>query len=463
MSIVRSLLGRSEERDATTGFLLPFQQWVDYFNYGNVVYPVAPTQTLVGDHEEVGNDFAGFVAGAFKANAPVFALMQCRMRHFAEARFMFRDRVSHKLVGGPGLALLDRPWLNGTTGDLMKRMIQDVDLVGNSYTVREGDHLGRLRPDWVNIVLGSSTKRRTWVAGDPDTVVIAYLYKPGGGSSGAAPIPYRPEQVAHFAPIPDPTGIFRGMSWLTPLIREIQGDQAAAGHKVKFFQNGATVNHVVKIPAANPELFDRWVDKLEGSHAGIANAYKTVYLGAGADMTAIGSDMAQIDFRAVVGAGENRLASAAGVHPAIVGFTDSLQGSSLNAGNLEALYRIFVEGTLKNLWREAAGALETIVDKPNGGLELWYDLRDVGFAQDNLKDVGMVAKLQAEALSLMFMAGWDPDASVAWLQGNDLGLLIGKHTGAESVQTQQGSGVAPPNGKPPVMPPVMTPAVPKGK
>jgi hypothetical protein len=31
--------------------------------------------------------------------------------------------------------------------------------------------------------------------------------------------------VAHWSPIPDPLANFRGMSWLTPVLREIDADQ----------------------------------------------------------------------------------------------------------------------------------------------------------------------------------------------------------------------------------------------
>ena len=47
---------------------------------------------------------------------------------------------------------------------------------------------------------------------------------------------------------------------------------------------------------------------MEDRHAGVANAYRTLYLTAGADATVVGSDLSQIDFKATQGAGENRIA-----------------------------------------------------------------------------------------------------------------------------------------------------------
>jgi hypothetical protein len=58
------------------------------------------------------------------------------------------------------------------------------------------------------------------------------------------------------------------MSWLTPILRDIQGDQSMTNHRQKFFDQGATVNHVVKVPAATIEAFDKWVEKLEPKHRG---------------------------------------------------------------------------------------------------------------------------------------------------------------------------------------------------
>jgi hypothetical protein len=75
---------------------------------------------------------------------------------------------------------------------------QDVDLGGNFYVTRRGGGLKRLRPDWVTIISGSRTDSEI------DTELIGYLYHPGGPYAGQNPVKLLPEQVAHFAPIPDP-------------------------------------------------------------------------------------------------------------------------------------------------------------------------------------------------------------------------------------------------------------------
>jgi hypothetical protein len=122
--------------------------------------------------------------------------------------------------------LLEVPWRNGTTGALLSRMIQDVDLAGNSFNARRpGPRIARMRPDRVTIVLGSRTGREI------DNEVIGYAYDPHGTDKPEDIEVFLPEDVAHFAPIPDPEARFRGMSWLTPILREIEADSAATTHK----------------------------------------------------------------------------------------------------------------------------------------------------------------------------------------------------------------------------------------
>ncbi len=108
--------------------------------------------------------------------------------------------------------------------------------------------------------------------------MIGYLYEPNGPGRGdvVALLPKKKkkkkkkkkEEVAHFAPFPDPAARWRGMSWLTPIIREVMGDQAATTHKLKFFEQGATPNMVVSLDKdIKQEAFERWVKLMEGKTA----------------------------------------------------------------------------------------------------------------------------------------------------------------------------------------------------
>src|SRR5688500_8442433 len=110
-------------------------------------------------------DFEGMVKGAYRRNGVVFACQLARMRVFTEARFQFqrmRNGRPGDLWGDGRLMRLERPWPNGTTGELLARMLQDADLAGNFIGRRtdpmaESIRMERLRPDWSTIVLGSNS------------------------------------------------------------------------------------------------------------------------------------------------------------------------------------------------------------------------------------------------------------------------------------------------------------------
>jgi hypothetical protein len=76
--------------------------------------------------EPIEANFQGYVQGAYKSNGVVFACMAARQLLFSEARFQFRQLRGGRpgdLFGSPELAILETPWTNGTTGDLLTRMI----------------------------------------------------------------------------------------------------------------------------------------------------------------------------------------------------------------------------------------------------------------------------------------------------------------------------------------------------
>ncbi len=426
-----------EERDS---YSLNFNEWVELFNYNNHLYPVSTlNQTLQGNREEINSTYTSLAAGALQRNSVVFACMEARRSHFSEIRFVYRKRIKGRagdLWGDDTLQILETPWPGATTGKLLSRMIQDVDIAGNCYLVRDGNQIKRLRPDWVQIVLASRTKRQNWVAGDVDTEVIGYMYFPNGVGSGETPKSFNPQQVAHFAPVPDPVAWYRGMSFLTAIISEVQADSMMTEHKTKFMENGATPNLLVTVPdGVSRENFNEIVQTIRGGHEGFRNAYKTLFLAGGADARAVGVDMQQFDFRAIQGAGETRVAAALRIPPVIVGLSEGLQGSSLNAGNYQAARRMFADGTMRPLWREAAGALSNIITIQSGS-ELWYDERDVAFLKEDLKDLAEVHQMEMAAAKSGIDAGFEPDAVVKALQADDLSMLVGHHTGLSSVQLQ---------------------------
>jgi hypothetical protein len=411
-----------------------------YVNFGGNTYPVPfLNQTLQGTKEEIGSDFLGLGNGALKANPVVYACMQARSSLFSEARFMYRQVRSGtpgELFSKPELEILRHPWPGGTTGDLLARTMQDADLAGNAFWVRKPGRLVRLRPDWVTFIHGSYNEPQMdmW---DPDAELLGYAYQPGGPGNGD-PVFYQATEVAHFAPMPDPIAPARGMSWLTPLIREVTADSQMTTFKNAYLVNGATPNLVLTgVPGSSQEAFKEWVAAFEKGHKGVANSFKSLYLTATMDAKVIGSNMgnAGLDFKAVQGLGETRIAAAAGVPAAVVGISEGLAGSSLNAGNFAASMRRFADLTMRPAWRNACGSFERIVAVP-GDAELWYDDRDIPALKDDIKDYAEVQSLQAQAVRGYVDAGFEPDAVIDAINAGDLKRLIGKHTGLYSVQLQ---------------------------
>lgn len=417
---------------------LSFQQYVDLITLkGNQYLVSGSSQTLGSKHEPIGSGFQAYAQAAYKQNGIVFACMQVRMAVFSEARFQFRRRVLGRpgsLFGTAALKPLEEPWPGATTGDLLDRVIQDVDLGGNFFAHNRGGWIRRMRPDWVTIVLGSPNDPDVG-SGDLDAEVLGYIYEPGGPGGSKDPETFLREEVAHFAPIPDPLASYRGMSWLTPVLREIEGDLNATEHKINYFENGATPNLVVTLDGGvtDQETFQKWVDMFEEEHGGIENAYKTLYLAGGSKAEVVGSDLKNIDFKAVQGAGETRIAAAAGVHPVVVGLSEALAGSSLNAGNYGHARRRFADATMRPLWRGVAGAFAPIIAVPPGA-ELWYDSRDIPFLQEDEQDKATIQSTQATAIKALTESGYDPDSVIQFIENDDPSRL--KHSGLHSVQLQ---------------------------
>lgn len=426
----------------------PFWSQPDWANLG------APWSTP--DREVIGNDFLGYVQGAYKANGPVYSTIAARQAIFSQVRFgwrEFNDLRPGELFSSPELSLLNKPWPGATTIDLLARMEPVASLAGNYYATK-CDNAGRLgnaargpglrivnmRPDWVTIVIASPSDD-PW---DLRAYIAGYIYESmgnrGAGEPRAGAVLLMPDEVCHYAPYPDPAMRFRGMSWLTPVLREIQADKAATVHKDKFFANGAVLSTVVKFEKeTTKEVFDEFVARFKASHQGEENAYKTLFLGGGADVTIVGADMKQLEFAAVTAAGETRIASAGGVHPVIIGMSEGLNGSSLNEGNFAAARRMVADKTMRHLWGIASSSLEVLVEPPRETASLWYDTRDVAFLREDLKDLAQIQSTEAKTIRNLVDAGYAPDSVTAAVMNEDWSLLI--HSGLYSVQLQKpGSG-----------------------
>lgn len=244
-----------------------------------------------------------------------------------------------------------------------------------------------------------------------------------------------PSEVAHYSPMPDPLAQFRGMSWLTPVLREVEADKGATSHKWNFFKRGATPQVVVTYDKdVSPEEFQKFIDKFRSQHEGADNAYRTLHLAGGADVTVIGQSLQQLDFKATQGAGETRIAMAAGVHPVILGASEGMQGSSLNAGNFGQARRRFADLTIRPLWRIAAASLEPLLPPQGRGVVLWYDDRDIPFLREDALEEARIMKERMLTLEAGLRSGFIPQSVVDAIVDNDLRKL--EHSGLLSVQLQ---------------------------
>lgn len=386
--------------------------------------------------EDIETSFEGYCRAVYKRNGVVFAVIAARMRLFSEARFQWQAITKGRpgdLFGTADLALLETPWPNGTTGELLARMEQDVSLAGNFFAVVDGDRLRRLRPDWVTIVLDAPPAVAT------RSNIVGYWYHPGRTQAGVDPGDddemFDVAEVAHWSPVPDPEAQYRGMSWLTPVLREIHADRAATEHKLAFFENGATLGPIVSLKeTVTPEQFKQFIQQMNAAHQGAKNAYKTLYVGGGADVTTAMADMRQLDFKATQGAGETRIAAAGGVPPIIVGLSEGLAASTYS--NYAQARRAFGDGWARPQWRSACAALSSIVPAPSGNaagtVRLWVDVRDVAFLREDQKDAAEIAFTKAQTIRQYTDAGFEPVSVIAAVEADDLSLL--KHSGLYSVQ-----------------------------
>lgn len=441
-------------------YLIPSQ-----FQFGGAVYPFGMSQTYADNRiKEISSTLPGYMA-ALRQSPPAFAAEMVRALVLSEARFTFRNLPSsptpRRTFGNRDLSVLEKPWTNGTTGDLIARMEWHVGLAGNAYVMRQPTRLRVLRPDWVMIVYGSQQEPED-AAHALDGEIIGYAYCNGGWGSGNRVTTVLPADMAHWAPLPDPELAGIGMSWITPAVKEIQGDVAATNHKLQYFKNGATPNLVVKgVTAATKAQFDEIVDAMEGDHAGVKNAYRTLYLAAGADATVVGAHLGQIDFKSTQGAGETRVAVLSRVPAPILGISEGLHGSSLNAGNFTSARRMFADSWIYPSLQNLAASLAVLVNVPSDA-ELWFDVADMPLLREDAKDAAEITQLQASTIVALVNGGFTPESAKAAVMSGDLSLL--KHTGLLSVQLQA-PGTGPPGGAagaPAIAPAPTPPQLPAG-
>lgn len=371
-----------------------------------------------GGIEKVLPDFASYVDAGYKGNSIVFTVILKRLVLFSEAEFKFESKVDGRLFGTEALEKLENPWPGGTTGELLARMEQDVSLAGNAFIRDAGDRLERLRPDRVGLIVGQRF--------DGVYEVVGYEYDREGVGLGSLSEVYPVAEVAHWSPIPDPTALYRGMSWLTPVVREVNADIAMTTHKQKFFENAATPNLMLKYQRKlNREQIDGIRERFQARFGGPEKGFKTVVLDEGADLTVVGNSFEQMAFTAVQAAGENRIAAAGGVPAIVAGLKEGLDAATYS--NYGQAMRAMADLFARPQWRSAAACLAKLVDVPVDA-RLSYDVARIAALREGEKERAETAQVQSLAMGELIRVGYEPDTVAIAVISGDFSRL--KHTGA---------------------------------
>ena len=377
------------------------------------------TTTYAGsDREAIMPQMTAWAQNTYGNSAIVFGAILVRMALFTEARFTYQAKDDKHLFGNTSLAKLEEPWPGGTSGDLLARMEQDVSLTGNAYLwdAPGEDRLVRLRPDWTTIV-----SELVQVAGGGQyRQVTGYWVEPPRTVQGQGKGQFYPaDEVVHWAPIPDPAADFRGMSWLTPVYRDVAGDDGLTKYKIMYLQHNASPNLLLKYAQKlQPGTVDAIRERMTARYGGVDNAFKTLVLDQGADATVIGNSLSQMDFSNVSAVGVERILAAAAVPGVLVGL-EPLRGAG--RGFEESMQK-FANVWARPQWRSVCGALSQILDVPAGN-RLWYDTSDIAALQDGETAQAQAALVRMQALLAARQAGYDPESAIAAVNAGDVTQL----------------------------------------
>lgn len=391
----------------------------ELFRFGGSQYLVGGSADLMTAAEGVKNPI-------------VMACISVRALVFSEIRFSFQRWQASRpgeLYGTPALRLLERPWPGASTGDLLARMEVDASLYGNAYFVKVGQDLVRLDPTKVTIATADVNDMVSGKAYGKQ--LVGYSYSDDHSTEIAF---WTPADIVHYRPLPDPQHPFRGASWLNPILPDVSADREMTAYKHSYLRNSTVSQMAVTFaPGTSLAQVEAFKSMMDAGHRGVDKAWRTMYVAPGADIKTLGANLEQLNFKTVQGAGETRIAAAAGVPASILGISEGLAGSALNAGNYTAARRRFADGTMRPLWRNAAGSLARIVDVP-GGAELWFDDRDIAFLREDAKDIAEIQQVQAGAIRQLVDAGFKPESVVSAITNDDFTRL--EHTDLYSVQLQ---------------------------
>lgn len=391
-----------------------------------------------GSQYGVPNSSFGGVTGRYllEGCGPAYTVLDRRASIMGEARPTFQRLEGGKptsLFSTPELDVLKAPWTGGSWRQLIAAAEADVAACGNSYWIRNNRELVRLDADWVTIV-----SERHMVGESPvGHRLIGYIVQPPAGR----PTLLDPELVAHYRPGTPVGEPFRGESWLAAVSSDVSSDIELTKYKNNYLRNGAMPSMAVMYePTLTQDQLESFVDMFKDKFVGSMNAGKVMHFLGGRDIKTVGATLDQLAFKAVQGGGETRIAAAAGVPAAVAGFSEGLQGSSLNAGNYTATRRLFGDAKVRPLLGAFCEAFSNIIRVPDG-TRLYFDDSGVSFFQEDVSDEANIRSLNAQTIRTLIEAGYDPDSVVAAVTTGNFDRLVGQHSGLTSVQLQPPTSV----------------------
>jgi hypothetical protein len=375
------------------------------------------------------------------SDGPVSAVLDRRASIMGEARPAFQRFEKGKpgeLYSTRELEVLKHPWPGGTFRQLVAICESDVAATGNSYWVRIDDRLIRVDPDYVTIVTADVVVDGVEIGRE----LVGYLITPP--NSRRDPLPMEATRIAHYrpgAPVDEP---FRGESWLAAVCQDASSDIELTAYKGNYLKNGAMPSLAVTYePTLAQEQLEAFVPVFADKFTGAMNAGKILHFLGGRDVKTVGATLDQLAFKAVQGAGETRIAAAAGVPATVAGFSEGMQGSSLNAGNYGASRRLFGDAKIRPNLGSLMEAFETLIPTPADS-RLFYDDSGVSFFQEDVTDEAEIRATKASTIRQLIEAGYEPDAVVVAVTTGRYESLVGRHSGLTSVQlTPPGTGTAP--------------------
>jgi hypothetical protein len=399
-----------------------YQQMVSQLNYGGNLYQVLGN-TSYGPAEFAPIDSA---AAALGSNGVAYGIYRRRLELFAQGKFRFRRFGNPRPTladsySTAALAPLDNPrWL-------LEECELGVARAGAAFFVFDGPELRSLDARYCTIV-GASQLHPDQVAGAWDARPFGLMFKVPGQSLD--PETWLWDEVFAYIPERDPQARWRGMSWLRPAMEDIDADNGMRRYLTRYLTNHATPNTAVVFPPEVPkETVEAFRDVFLQKHQGVERAFRTAFLGGGADIKVIGASLKELDSQPVRQQVHKDIAAAAGVPIVAAGIEQGTYANSKESN------RALADGKVRYLWATVAETFGPAIAVPSGS-ELYVETAHISALQADALDDAQVVAAQANTMRTLWDGGADPASAISAVTAGDLTKVV--HSGNLSVQLVPG-------------------------